>query len=444
VNGEGRLDVATTRVGEDTVLARIGQLVAESEMSRVPLQALADRIAAAFVPMVLILAVLAAVAWGAAGVGPALAVLVLVAVVITACPCAFSIATPAAIVVGTGRAAESGILFRGKDALEQASRVDLVLTDKTGTLTRGRPTLTDIIPLGGETVESALQLAAPIEEGSEHPLARAVLEAARARSVRWTPASEVTALPGRGVRGRWGDHTVSVVHLPTSDDTIERGGAVEASIAALESAGKAWSLVSRDGVPVGLLGFADAVAPEVAGAIRSLAADGIPVVLVTGDHRQAAESLARAVGITEVHAEMSPSAKLALVREFQRHGHRVAFVGDGINDGPALAAADLGIAVGTATALAQETSGVVLLRADFRGVALALRIGRATVRKVRGNLTWAIGYNAVLLPVAMGALVPLFGLGIFLVLPVTGAIAMALSSTSVVLNSLSLRWVSLR
>jgi len=212
----------------------------------------------------------------------------------------------------------------------------------------------------------------------------------------------------------------------------------------LESAGKAWSLVTKDGAPVGLLGFADALAPEVPGAIRSLVADGIPVVLVTGDHRVSAETVARAVGITEVRAEMNPSAKLALVREFQRQGHRVAFVGDGINDAPALAAADLGIAVGTATALAQETSGVVLLRADFRGVALALRIGRATVRKVRGNLAWAIGYNAVLLPVAMGGLVPLFGLGIFLVLPVTGAIAMALSSTSVVLNSLSLRWVSLR
>jgi Cu+-exporting ATPase len=441
VNGEGRVDLRTTRVGEGTVLARIGQLVAESEMSRVPLQQLADRIARIFVPLVLLLAIGATVGWSVAGVSLPVRVLVLVSVVITACPCAFSIATPAAIVVGTGRAAELGILFRGKDSLERASTVDLVLTDKTGTLTRGRPVVSDVLPLGPGSPEAVLLLAAAVESGSEHPFARAVLEKAREHALIWPPAIEVHTRPGAGVEGQVGPYHISVAHLRPGDEGSELGASLASAIAGFEAQGKAWSLVRSSGAPVGLLAFSDELSPEVPAAIQSLRADGIEVVLVTGDHRIAAERIAQQAGISTVRAGMSPAAKLELLRGYQSQGRHVAFVGDGINDAPALAAADLGIAVGAATALAQETSGVVLLRTDFRGVALALRLGRRTVRKVRGNLTWAIGYNAVLLPIAMGALVPWFGLGIFLVLPVTGAIAMALSSTSVVLNSLSLRWV---
>jgi P-type Cu+ transporter len=443
VNGEGRLEVRTTRVGEDTVLAQIGQLVSEAETSRVPLQELADRIARAFVPVVLGLAILATVFWGIEGVGSAVAVLVLVSVVITACPCAFSIATPAAIVVGTGRAAELGILFRGKDALERASTIDLVLTDKTGTLTRGRPTLTDVVPAGAERADEVLRLAAAVEEGSEHPLARAVLDAARSRHLAWPSATSVRARPGTGVEGRVAADRISVDNLPPRDSAEGVASTLAVALAALESQGKAWSIVRKGDFPIGLLGFADDLSPEVPAAIAALRADRIPVVLVTGDHRAAADVVGRRVGVSEVHASVSPAEKVALVRRYQASGRRVAFVGDGINDAPALAAADLGIAVGAATAFAAETSGVVLLRTDFRGVPLALRIGRRTVRKVRGNLTWALGYNAVLLPVAMGALVPWLGLGVFLVLPVTGAVAMALSSTSVVLNSLSLHWVRL-
>ncbi|MCI4365310.1 MAG: heavy metal translocating P-type ATPase [Thermoplasmata archaeon] len=443
VNGEGSLIVRATRVGADTSLAQIGQLVAEAETSRVPLQRLADRIAAAFVPLVLSLAVLATVAWYLSGVGVAVAVLVLVSVVITACPCAFGIATPAAIVVGTGRAAEEGVLFKGNDSLERASRVDVILTDKTGTLTRGRPSLTDVLPLGGGSAEDLVRLAGAVEQGSEHPLARAVVEALRLGGGVGPPAIDVRAEPGRGVRGTVGGVEIAVLHGRAARELGVDLGPWTSTTLRLEAEGKAWSVVLRAGVLIGLLGFFDDVAPDVRAAIRTLASDGIPVVLVTGDHEAAARRVAGQVEIHEVHWDMTPRSKLDLIREFQHQGRCVAYVGDGINDAPALAAADLGIAVGTGADVAREAGGVILTRPGFAGVAIALRLGRRTVRKVRGNLTWAIGYNAVLLPVAMGALVPVFGIGVFLVLPITGAAAMALSSTSVVLNSLSLRWVRL-
>jgi len=443
INGEGLLEISAVRVGLDTVLAQVGQLVAEAETSRVPLQALANRIAAAFVPFVLGLALVAAFAWWLSGVGVSVTVLVFVSVVITACPCAFAIATPAAIVVGTGRAAEEGILFKGKDSLERANRIDLVLTDKTGTLTLGRPVLTDVVPLAGESADDVLLLAAGVEQGSEHPFARAVVAAARERGWKLPGAAQVRTVPGEGVMGVVNGIEVGVRHSRATAGVGTPPARLPDSTGVLEAQGKAWSVVTRSGEPIGVLAFFDEVRPGTSEAVRTLAADGVPVVLVTGDHAAAAQNVARQVGITTVHSEMSPAAKLTLLRRFQSEGRRVAFVGDGINDAPALAAADLGIAVGAATAVAQETSGVILLRSDFRGVALALRVGRRTVRKVRGNLAWAVGYNAVLLPVAMGALVPWLGLGVFLVLPITGALAMALSSTSVVVNSLSLRWVRL-
>ncbi len=443
INGEGRLDIAVTRVGADTLLAQIGQLVAEAETSRVPLQGLANRIASAFVPFVLTLAIVATVGWWLAGVGPAIAVLVFVSVVITACPCAFSIATPAAIVVGTGRAAEEGVLFKGTDSLERASRIDLVLSDKTGTLTLGRPELTDVVPLADDSEESVLRLAAAVELGSEHPLARAVIESARSRGLELPVATGIQALPGEGIQGQVEGRTVAVRHGRGPPGGNEGPLDATSAAASLRSQGKACSIVTREGVPIGTLAFFDGVRPGTAEAVRALSADGIQVVLVTGDHAAAAQTVARQLGIARVYSEMSPAAKLDLLRQFQSEGRRVAFVGDGINDAPALAAADLGMAVGAATAVAQETSGVILLRPGFEGVALALRIGRRTVGKVRGNLTWAIGYNAVLLPIALGALVPWLGPAVFMVLPVTGALAMALSSTSVVANSLSLRWVNL-
>ena len=441
VNGEGFLWVEATNVGEDSVLAQIGQLVTEAETSRVPLQQLADRIAATFVPVVFLLAAVAAVGWFVAGTGLTIALLVFVSVAITACPCAFGIATPAAIVVGTGRAAEEGILFKGKDSIERANRVDLVLMDKTGTLTRGRPSLSDVVPFGRTSAEELLSTAAAVEAGSEHPYSRAVAEAAARRELAVPPAVAVRSEPGRGVRGSVDGVPIAVLNERAAQEEGIDLGAVQPVADQLTAAGKACSVVLRGGVPLGLLGFSDEIAPGAAEAVRSLAEDGLPVVMVTGDHPAAAQRVAAALGIGEVHASVSPPGKLALIREFQARGRRVAYVGDGINDAPALAAADLGIAIGAGTEVAREAGGVILLRSDLRGVSLALRLGRRTVRKVRGNLTWAIGYNSILLPVAMGALVPLWGLGVYSVLPITGALAMGLSSTAVVANSLSLRWV---
>lgn len=443
VNGDGSLVVEASQVGEDTLLAQIGQLVAEAETSRVPLQQLADRIAATFVPVVFVLAAVAALAWLFFGVGLTIALLVFVSVVITACPCAFGIATPAAIVVGTGRAAEEGILFKGRDSLERASRIDVVLTDKTGTLTKGEPTLTDTLPAPGITPEELVMLAAGIEVGSEHPLAKAVVRAATAQQLTPTPAEEIRADPGRGVLAVVSGVPVSVLQGTAARDLHVDLGSLGSQSERLAAEGKAWSVVVRGGVAVGILGFSDEIAPGVKAAVGALRSDGIEVVMVTGDHESAARLVAGQVGIQKIHSGMAPQGKLTLIRELQSLGKKVGYVGDGINDAPALAAADLGIAIGAGTEVAREAGGVILIRSDFRGVALALRVGRRTVRKVRSNLTWALGYNAILLPVAAGALVPVFGLGIFAVLPITGALAMGLSSTSVVLNSLSLRWVSL-
>lgn len=445
INGEGFLTVEATKVGADTLLAQIGQLVTEAETSRVPLQKLADRIASRFVPVVLALGAAAALGWFfLGGVDLTLGLLVFVSVVIIACPCAFGIATPAAIVVGTGRAAEEGILFKGRDSLERASGIDVVLSDKTGTLTRGEPSLTDLLPVPGVTAETLLGLAAGLEQGSEHPLALAVR--ARAERERIPPhvVRNLTAEAGRGIHGTSDGRTVSILRGSAVQEEGVDLGAMAGEARRLASEGKSWSLLLDGGRLAGLLGFADEVAPGVPDAVAALARDGISVVMVTGDHEAAARHVAHQVGISEVHAGMTPQGKLALIQELQAQGRHVGYVGDGINDAPALAIADLGIAIGAGTDVAKETGGVVLVRSDFRGVALALRTGRRTVRKVRGNLTWALGYNSVLLPIAAGALVPAFGLGVYNFLPITGALAMALSSTSVVLNSLSLRWISLR
>ena len=443
INGDGLLTVEATQVGQDTLLAQVGQLVTEAELSRVPLKQLADRIAAVFVPVVLALAVAASVAWFLVGAGLTVTLLVFVSVAITACPCAFGIATPAALVVGTGRAAEEGILFKGRDSLERASQIDLVLTDKTGTLTRGKPTLTDVLPVPGESPDHLLALAAGLESGSGHPLARAVVEEARRRKVAPLPFTQMEEVPGQGVEGRLGEKRFRLLRAGTPPEGSGSLGPLSGERARLEGLGRTGSVLFDGDRPLGLLGFADEIAPGVAEAVQALERDGLRVVMATGDHEAAALAVARAAGIPEVHAGLTPSEKMDLLRRLQKEGHQVAYVGDGINDAPALAAADLGIAIGAGTDVAKEAGGVVLMRSDFRGVALALRTGRRTVAKVRGNLTWALGYNAVLLPIAAGALVPVFGLGIYNVLPITGALAMGVSSTTVVLNSLSLRFLSL-
>ncbi|MGA7649706.1 MAG: heavy metal translocating P-type ATPase [Thermoplasmata archaeon] len=442
INGEGSVEAEATGVGSDTFVAQVGRLLTDAEMSRVPLQRTADRIAAVFVPVVLGLAILSSAAWYVVGgAGFTTALLIFVTVAITACPCAFGIATPAAILVGTGRAAEAGVLFRGEDAIEQAARVDVVLTDKTGTLTRGVPVLTALCTRTDVPLEHALSLAAAVESGSTHPYALAVLDAAKAHGLVVPPATDVTVDPGRGVGGTVNGIDVKVVRPDTTSRSSTNLRSLDADVRRLATEGSSVALVMEKGAAIAVMAFRDPVAEEVPEALKALAEDRIDVVMVTGDHPSAAQRVAGELGVREVHAEMTPVQKIELLRRFQSAGHVVAYVGDGINDAPALAGADLGMAIGAGAAVAREAGKVVLVRSDFRGVALALRIARRTVAKVRANLVWAIGYNAVLLPIAMGALVPVFGLSMYQVLPVAGAVAMGLSSTTVVLNSLSLRWV---
>ena len=442
INGDGSLEVEATGVGADTFVAQVGRLLTDAEMSRVPLQRTADRIAAVFVPAVLSLAVAAAVAWYLfGGAGGTVALLVFVTVSITACPCAFGLATPAAILVGTGRAAEEGVLYRGADALERAATADLVLTDKTGTLTSASPQLEVPNAVAPHTLADVLALAAGLESGSEHALARAVRDRAAREGVAPRAVVDVRADPGVGVRGSADGRPVAILRGDAARSEGVDLTSLSDAVRAAERRGESWSVVLEGGRPLGLLRFRAPVGPGVASAVTSLREMGIGVVMATGDHLAAAQAVATELGLDEVHAGMTPAQKVELIGRFRREGHRVAFVGDGINDAAALAAADVGIAVGTGTEVAREAGQVLLVRSSFSGVPTALGLARRTVAKVRGNLRWAVGYNLVLLPIAAGALVPFLGLGVYRVLPIAGAVAMGLSSTTVLLNSLSLRLV---
>lgn len=439
-NVEGPLIVEAVSLGADTFVAHVGELLQDAELARVPLQREADRLAAVFVPAVLGLAIVSGTLWFfLSGGSPSIGILVFVTVAVTACPCAFGLATPAALLVGSGRAAEDGILFRGGDSIERAATVDTVLLDKTGTLTSSQPDVEGILALAPHTEAEILELAAGLEGGIRHPLAQALERAATARGIRAASVSHVALEPGRGVVGVVGGRPVAVV----------RGDAVEAEtldrvpladwIRSAERRGSSWSLVVRDGRPVGALAFAAPVAAGAAEAVAELRAEGVRVAMVTGDNERAARAVAAPLGIEDVRAGVTPERKVELVRAYRREGGRVAFVGDGINDAAALAAADLGIALGSGSQVARETGAVLLVRADLLGVPRALRYARRIVRCVRENLLWAVGYNAVLLPIAAGAFVPVLGLGVYRVLPVLGAVAMGLSSTSVLLRSLTLR-----
>jgi P-type Cu+ transporter len=440
MNLEGMVEVATAQVGADTFVAEVGRLLTAAELSRVPLQRTADRIAAAFVPFVLSLALIAGIAWyWLGGADFTVAVLIFVTVAITACPCAFGIATPAAILVGTGRAAEEGVLFRGEDAIERAARVDLVLTDKTGTLTSGTVDLASVDPIAPAARQDVLALVAGLESASDHVLARAVRRAAAREGLTAAEIQEVRIEPGEGVRGTKGGQAVGVLRGTAARAQGVDLSEAKSSIDVAEAAGESWSVVLSEGEVRGVLRFRTRTLPGTVEAVQRLRGDGIDVVMVTGDSAAAAKESARELGITRVHSEVRPAEKVAIVRQYRSLGHRVAFVGDGVNDAAALAEADVGIAIGTGAEVAREAGQVLLVRPDFSGVPEALEIARRTVAKVRGNLTWAIGYNLVLLPVAAGALVPWFGLTIYTVLPVFGALAMGISSTTVVLNSLSLR-----
>jgi Cu+-exporting ATPase len=454
VNLTGALTFSATKVGGGTALAQIIRLVQAAQGSKAPIQRLADRVAAVFVPAVLAAAALTFVVWLVWGPQPSgsLAMLNTIAVLIIACPCALGLATPTAIMVGTSAGARAGVLVRGAEALEQAHRVDVVIFDKTGTLTVGRPQLTDVLAQGATTDAELLRLAASVEARSEHPLAGAIVAGARERGIEPVEVTDFQSAPGLGVRAVVDGESITVggVNL-VRQANLELGPAVASAVRLLAEKGRTPMVVLRDDAPLGVLGVADAVRPESAEAVERLRALGVEVVMLTGDTRATGEAIAAELGIRRVLAEVLPSQKAEEVRRLQAEGYRVAMVGDGVNDAPALAQADVGIAIGTGTDVAIEAADIALMHADVRGVASAIRLSRATIRTIWQNLGWAFGYNIVLIPVAAGALHMLVGdggvpTGLRWALgesgflnPMLAALAMAFSSVSVVSNSLRLR-----
>ena len=441
LNTTGALRVRTTRVGQDTTLAQIVRLVEDAQASKAPIQRLVDQIAAIFVPIVFLIAGAAFVAWMLFGPEPKLtyALTAAIAVLIIACPCALGLATPTAIMVGTGRGASRGILIKSAQALESAQRVDTVAFDKTGTLTVGRPAVTDLLACADYGEEESLRLVASAELRSEHPLANAVLEAAREKGLVPSEPETFESFPGQGVRAVVDGHDIYVGNraFAAAHGFAELGDGL---LAHHESAGKTPLIATIDGKPLVILALADVPRAAAADAVAELRRMGMRTLLVSGDTRRTAEAIARTLGIDEVRAEVRPDAKAAIVAELQRAGRKVAMVGDGVNDAPALAQADLGIAIGSGTDVAIASAQIILVGGDPRGVARALRLSRKTVGTIRTNLFWAFFYNVALIPLAAGVFYPFLGV---LLSPIFAAAAMAVSSVTVVTNSLRLRGASI-
>jgi Cu+-exporting ATPase len=440
LNRTGSFRFRATKVGRETALQQIVKLVQEAQGSRAPIARLADVVSGIFTPVVICIAIAAFVAWfilAPADVRFTMALVNFVAVLIIACPCALGLATPTAIMVGTGRGAEAGVLIKGGESLETAHRLDTIVLDKTGTLTRGQPALTDVVPAHGFAEDELLRLAASAERGSEHPVGEAIVRGAADRGVASAHAARFGALAGHGIDAEVDGRAVVIGNAKLLRDRGIEVGEAESRAAELSSEGKTPVFVAVDGALAGTLAVADTLKPEAKEAVARLRAMGLQVVMITGDSRRTAEAVAREAGVDRVLAEVLPEGKAREVKRLQEEEkRRVAMVGDGINDAPALAQADVGIAIGTGTDVAIEASDVTLMRGDLRGVVTAIALSRVTIRTVKQNLFWAFVYNVIGIPVAAGALYPLTG---WLLSPVIASAAMSLSSVSVVTNSLRLR-----
>ncbi len=442
INGTGSFVMRAEKVGGDTLLARIVDMVAKAQRSRAPIQRLADTVSAYFVPAVMLIAVIAAIAWGAWGPEPRIgyAILNAVAVLIIACPCALGLATPMAIMAGTGRGARAGVLIKNAEALEAFEKVDTLIVDKTGTLTEGKPRLISVIPAEGFDDKTVLTLAASLERGSEHPLAAAIVEGAEARGAQLGNASQFQSITGKGVTGQVNGRGVALGNLALLETLNISAAGVKTQADAYRAQGQTAMFVAIDGKMAGIITVADPIKETTVEAIKQLKADGLRLVMLTGDNKVTAQAVAKKVGIEEVQADVLPDQKNAVVRELQVQGRKVAMAGDGINDAPALAQAQVGIAMGTGADVAMESAGITLLHGDLMGIVRARHLSRATMRNIRQNLFFAFVYNALGVPVAAGVLYPFFGI---LLSPIIASAAMALSSVSVIMNSLRLRSVRL-
>jgi Cu+-exporting ATPase len=441
VNGSGSFVMRAERVGNDTLLGQIVNMVAEAQRSRAPIQGLADKVAGIFVPVVLAVSVITFAVWMWLGPEPKLAHAIVnaVAVLIIACPCALGLATPMSIMVGVGRGAQEGVLVKNAEALERLEKVTMLVVDKTGTLTEGKPKLVDVLPTGGLDAKEFLHLAASLEQNSEHPLAAAIVQGAKEQSLILEGVKDFRSVTAGGVVGNIAGRAV-VVGKPDFLRTEKITGLepLEASAVKLQEDGKTAMFVAIDGKPAGILAVADPIKATTAEAIKELHALGLKLVMLTGDNRRTAAAVAKQLGLDAVEAEIEPAGKVAHVKKLRTEGKHVAMAGDGINDAPALSEAEVGIAMGTGTDVAMQSAGITLVRGDLRGIAKAIRLSRATMRNIRQNLFFAFLYNALGIPVAAGVLYPFFG---WLLSPIIAGAAMSLSSVSVISNALRLRKV---
>ncbi len=442
VNGSGTIIMRAERVGAETLLGQIVQMVAEAQRSRAPIQKLADLVAAYFVPTVILVAIVTFIVWSVAGPEPRMAygLINAVAVLIIACPCALGLATPMSIMVATGKGAEAGVLFKNAEAIEILQDVNTLGVDKTGTLTEGKPRLASVVAVAEMDERELLRLAASLERGSEHPLAAAIVAGAQERGIELTRVETFQSITGKGVTGRVAGRDVSLGNQRLLEDLGINAGELGAKAEELRADGQTVMFVTVDGKVAGLLGVADPIKQTTPQAIQQLHSQNIRIVMVTGDSRTTADAVARKLGIDEVVAEVLPNQKVEIVKRYQRQGLKVAMAGDGINDAPALAQADVGIAMGTGTDVAMESADVTLVKGDLRGIVRALRLSRATMKNIKENLFFAFVYNALGVPIAAGILYPFFGI---LLSPMIAAAAMSFSSVSVIANALRLRRVAL-